>query len=126
MRDLPPGAPGEGLATHALVDCWGVDAQLLDDPGRLERLLENAARAARCEVLHRARHHFTPHGATVLLLLAESHLAIHTWPEHGYASIDLLTCGKTLPRTGIDHLLAALNPARFEARFVDRGLVQPR
>lgn len=125
MRELPPGAPGEGLATHVLVDCWGVSAAVLDDAPGLERLLEDAARAARCEVLHRARHHFTPQGVTVVLLLAESHLAIHTWPEHGYASIDLLTCGKTLPRDGVDTLLAALKPGRSEIRVFDRGLVQP-
>lgn len=126
MRDLPAGAPGEGLATHVLVDCWGVEPALLDDPARLEAILVDAAKAARCEVLAQARHHFTPHGVTAVLLLAESHLAIHTWPEHGYASVDLLTCGQTLPREGVAALLFALNPGRSETRFIDRGLVQTR
>ncbi|MEW5742424.1 MAG: adenosylmethionine decarboxylase [Myxococcota bacterium] len=126
MRDLPDGAPGEGLATHVLVDCWGVEPALLDDPPRLEALLIHAARAARCEVLHAARHHFTPHGVTVVLLLAESHLAIHTWPEHGFASVDLLTCGKTLPQQGVAAVISGLNPRRSEVRSIDRGLAQPR
>lgn len=126
MRDLPDGASGDGLATHVLADLWGVEPALLDDPKRLEAMLHDAAKAARCEVLHAARHHFTPQGVTVVLVLAESHLAIHTWPEHGYASVDLLTCGKTLPKDGVQALISALNPRRSEVRFVDRGRVQPR
>lgn len=125
MRDLPDGAAGDGLATHVLLDCWDVEPTLLDDPPRLEAVLRDAAKAARCEVLHAARHHFTPQGVTVVLVLAESHLAIHTWPEHRYASVDLLTCGKTLPREGVQSLISSLNPGRSETRFVDRGRVQP-
>ncbi|GMU62235.1 MAG: S-adenosylmethionine decarboxylase proenzyme [Myxococcaceae bacterium] len=126
MRDLPDGAPGEGLATHVLVDCWGVEPALLDDPARLEDVLTRAARAARCEILSAARHHFTPQGVTLVLLLAESHLAIHTWPEAGFALVDLLTCGRTLPKEGVAAVISGLNPQRSEVRFVDRGLAQPR
>jgi S-adenosylmethionine decarboxylase len=126
MRELSEGVPGRGLATHVLVDCWGVEPALLDDPHRLEQLLRDAAAVARCEVLDAARHHFTPQGVTVVLLLAESHLAIHTWPEHRYASVDLLTCGQALPREGVDALVKALAPARSERRVFDRGIVQPR
>lgn len=126
MRDLADGTGGVGLATHVLVDCWGVDPALLDDVARLETLLHAAADAARCEVLGQARHCFSPHGVTLVLLLAESHLSIHTWPEHGYASVDLLTCGKTLPVEGTRVLVDGLAPVHHEVRFIDRGLAQPR
>jgi S-adenosylmethionine decarboxylase len=126
MRDLPDESPGAGLATHALVDCWGVEPSLLNDPPRLEAVLIAAARAANCEVLKAASHHFTPHGVTVVLLLAESHLAIHTWPEARFASVDLLTCGKTFPREGVKAVISGLNPQRSEVRFIDRGLAHAR
>ena len=85
-----------------------------------------AAAAAKCQVLGSVKHHFEPHGASVVVLVAESHLSIHTWPEHGYAAADILTCGETLPQEGVKSLIDLMKPARSEVRQYQRGLVQPR
>ncbi len=116
----------QALATHLHLELWGVDGALLDDAVRLEAALLAAAAAARCQVLGTVRHHFEPHGASVVVLVAESHLSIHTWPEHGYAAADILTCGQTLPEAGVATLLERLAPARHELQRYERGVVQPR
>ena len=115
----------EGLATHVHLELWGVDGALLDDPIRLEEVLRTAAVAAKCTVLGSVKNHFTPHGASVVVLVAESHLSIHTWPEHGYAAADILTCGETLPEEGVKSLIAQMNPARSEVNQYRRGFLQP-
>ena len=116
----------EHLATHVHLELWGVDGALLDDPARLEQILLAAAAAAKCQVLGSVKHHFEPHGASVVVLVAESHLSIHTWPEHGYAAADILTCGETLPQEGVKSLIDLMKPARSEVRQYQRGLVQTR
>jgi S-adenosylmethionine decarboxylase len=109
------------LARHVLVELYGVEVGVLDDPQALEKALRAAAEAARCQVLAVAAHKFQPQGASVVLLVAESHLSIHTWPEAGYAAADILTCGQALPEEGVRALLAALRPTRSEVRTVERG-----
>ncbi len=113
------------LATHVHLELWGVEGALLDDPPRLEQVLLAAAAAAKCTVIGSVKHQFAPHGASVVVLVAESHLSIHTWPEHGYAAADILTCGETLPEEGVKSLIALMKPARSEVRQYQRGIVQP-
>jgi len=64
----------------------------LDEPPRAVQLLEEMARIGALTVINKIDHHFTPHGVTAALLVSESHLAIHTWPEWGYAAIDVVSC----------------------------------
>ena len=109
------------IATHVLVELYGVDEKLLDDPARLEAILRDAAKAARTEVLGAVGHKFQPQGASVVVLVAESHLSVHTWPEHRYAACDILTCGNTLPGAGVEALVRGFAPERHEVREVARG-----
>jgi S-adenosylmethionine decarboxylase proenzyme len=78
---------------HLLAEYHGCAEALLDDPVALEALLREAAAAAGTKVLHGIFHRFQPHGASGVLLIEESHLSIHTWPEAGYAAVDFYTCG---------------------------------
>lgn len=109
------------LATHVLIELWGVDRQLLDDPKALEAGLVEAAKAARCEVLGSVGHKFEPQGASVVVLVAESHLSVHTWPEHGYAAVDILTCGATLPDAGVESIVRSFKPGRHSVERIARG-----
>ncbi|MFT3708669.1 MAG: adenosylmethionine decarboxylase [Archangium sp.] len=84
--------------------------------------MKNAAAAARCEVLGSVGHRFQPQGASVVVLVAESHLSIHTWPEHRYAAADILTCGATLPEAGVRAIVAELRPESWSSQRYDRGL----
>jgi len=115
----------EALATHVLLELWGVEPALLDDAQALEEGLIAAARAARCEVLGALHHRFHPQGASVVVLVSESHLSIHTWPEHGYAAVDILTCGQTLPEAGVASLIERFRPQRHSTQQIARGLVEP-
>jgi S-adenosylmethionine decarboxylase proenzyme len=109
------------LARHLLLDLYGVDPALLDDVAALEEALLAAARAARCTVFGTVKHAFEPQGASVVALVGESHLSLHTWPEHAYAAADIFTSGDTLPEAGVRALIEALAPERHELQEVLRG-----
>ena len=112
----------EPLAKHVHLELWGVKEDVLNDPARLEQILKNAAQAARCEVLGSVAHKFQPQGASVVVLVAESHLSIHTWPEHQYAAADILTCGATLPEAGVRSIVAELQPTSWNSQVYNRGV----
>ena len=102
-------APGR----HSLLDLYGCDENILRDAARLQTILEQAAAAARATVLYSRFHTFGgAGGVTGVLLLAESHISIHTWPEHRYAAADIFLCGHMpaqAARHTIEHGLCARN-----------------
>jgi len=104
---------------HLLVDLWGVAALGRD---HLEHALTEACTDGGATVVGTRFHHFTPDGVTGVLLLAESHVAIHTWPEHGYAAVDVFTCGSgAVAEAVLDGIVRRLEPERVETRRVVRG-----
>ena len=80
---------------HLILDLYDCDPDILDDYGELQRLLEASLVMAKANILRIVGEKFEPQGVTLLALLAESHASIHTWPQLGYAAIDLYTCGDT-------------------------------
>jgi S-adenosylmethionine decarboxylase len=105
---------------HLLIDLW--DADRLDDLDHIEAALRVVAKVARATVLHGHFHVFTPHGGvTGVLLLAESHISIHTWPERRFASIDIFMCAECDPRDGLPALRDAFTPANMVVKEVRRG-----
>lgn len=107
---------------HLLADLHGIQAELLTDAGRIDTLLRDAALAAGARILHSHFHTFGPGmGITGVLLLAESHISIHTWPEVGFAAADVFMCGAARPQLALDVIEAALRPASRELRTVERG-----
>jgi S-adenosylmethionine decarboxylase len=107
---------------HLLADLHGVDAALLISAEAIDSLLRRAALAAGATILHSHFHSFGPqHGVTGVLLLAESHISIHTWPEQGFAALDIFMCGAAAPRAALDIVTTALAPARTALHAVARG-----
>ena len=107
--------------SHALLDCYGCDAALLGDAEGLEDLLREAAQAAGATILAAHFHHFgAGAGVTGVLLLAESHLSIHTWPEHHFAALDIYLCSGDITRAR-RIIEAALRPAHSDWRVFPRG-----
>ncbi|OZI32511.1 adenosylmethionine decarboxylase [Bordetella genomosp. 10] len=110
------------LGRHVLADLHGVAPALLRDPHGLGELLAGAARAAGARVLGTHFHHFGGGaGVTGVVLLSESHITIHTWPEHGYAALDIFMCGHANPELALEHVRLALAPARAGTTTVPRG-----
>ncbi|MDB4974771.1 MAG: S-adenosylmethionine decarboxylase proenzyme [Myxococcaceae bacterium] len=107
--------------THLLVECRGCDAARLNDAVGLEAALRAAAARMDANVVTAAFHRFAPQGVTGMLLLEESHISIHTWPEHGYAAIDLYTCGERDVELAMPVLRAALLAERVDQLRVERG-----
>ncbi|WP_058249398.1 adenosylmethionine decarboxylase [Tropicibacter naphthalenivorans] len=111
-----PHAPG----AHLLMDLY--DGRGFDDPAVIEAALRAAARAAGATVLSAGFHHFgTGAGVTGVLMLAESHISIHTWPERGFAAVDIFMCGEAQPDRAAQAIETALRPAHVELTRVLRG-----
>jgi S-adenosylmethionine decarboxylase len=110
------------LARHVLAEYYGCDPAILDDPDFLRPIIEEAVRAAGAEVIKTSLHQFKPQGVSGVVILAESHLAVHTWPEHGFAAVEIFTCGEEPePEAGHRYLLEQLKPAYHTVRALERG-----
>jgi S-adenosylmethionine decarboxylase len=100
---------------------------MLNNAELLQSHMVEAAEACGATVLSVQAKQFEPQGATVLVLLSESHLSIHTYPEKGFAAIDCYTCGETVdPQAAIDYLVAVLKPERTYAKKLVRGIGEMR
>ncbi len=107
---------------HLLAEYTGCDVGVLDDLERVETLMNQAAKAARTKVVASVFQPFSPQGVSGVVVIEESHLSIHTWPEHGYASVDFFTCGRGVPQLAHQVLREGLRAQRAELMLVDRGL----
>ncbi|MBT3360885.1 MAG: adenosylmethionine decarboxylase [Rhodospirillales bacterium] len=112
----------EFAGTHLLIEMWG--ATRLDDPDAIEATLREAALAAGATVLHAHTHRFSPFGGVSgVVVLAESHISIHTWPERDYAAIDIFMCGDCHPYESIPVLRQAFEPSNVQIAEHKRGLM---
>ncbi|MBN1654285.1 MAG: adenosylmethionine decarboxylase [Deltaproteobacteria bacterium] len=107
---------------HLLAEYNGCDVEVLDDLKRIESLMNEAARAAQTKVVASVFQPFRPQGVSGVVVIEESHLSIHTWPEHGYASVDFFTCGRGMPIRAHEVIRDGLRAERSELMLVDRGL----
>jgi S-adenosylmethionine decarboxylase len=107
---------------HLLADFYGVNAEALRDLEALESLLRKAASTAGAQLLGSHFHSFgNQEGVTGVVLLAESHISIHTWPESGFAAADIFMCGSADPESALNCLLLSLAPKRHQVECVGRG-----
>ncbi len=86
------------IGKHCILELYDCDKNRLNDEAFLRTTITAAAKSAGAKLLNLITHRFSPYGVTCLALLAESHISIHTWPENGYAAVDVFTCGEqTMP-----------------------------
>jgi S-adenosylmethionine decarboxylase proenzyme len=109
-------------AKHLLVEYHGCDRQLLNDRAKLRALMVRAAEAAGATVVAEVFHDYRPQGVTGVVVIEESHFALHTWPECGYAAVDFYTCGDCLPERAAETLRLAFGAERIETLLVHRGI----
>lgn len=106
---------------HLLAEYYACEKAILNDAVQLEQLLVLAAQAAGATVVQTVFHRFSPQGISGVVVVQESHLSIHTWPEHGYAAVDFYTCGKIEHLKAHEMLCKGLGAKRHEMMLIERG-----
>ena len=110
------------LGRHILVEFFGCNPEIMNNVGVIERSMVSAASDAGATVINSTFHHFSPYGVSGVVVIQESHLAIHTWPEYGYAAVDLFTCGDEVdPWLSFDILKKAFEAQNSSAVEMHRG-----
>ncbi|MFN6076701.1 MAG: polyamine aminopropyltransferase [Fluviicola sp.] len=112
------------LGNHILVEFMGCEPHIMNDVSGIERDMVGAAQKAGATVINSTFHHFSPYGVSGVVVIQESHLAIHTWPEYGYAAVDLFTCGEMDAWISFDHLKECFGAKSYSALEMKRGATQ--
>jgi len=114
----------DALGTHLLLELRDCSQELLNDIRYIEESMVRAANQAGATIVGRSFHKFNPRGVTGIVAIAESHLCIHTWPEHGYAAVDVFTCGRTFkPQQAAQLIIECLQCGQPSITMVKRGLL---
>ncbi len=112
------------LGRHLMVELYDCDAKILNDVHRVETIMVDAAKSAHARVVDVVFHTFNPHGVSGVIVISESHLAIHTWPEFGFASIDIYTCGTEVnPWIAYNYLVKKFKAKNMTALEMKRGVL---
>lgn len=111
----------ETVGKHCILELYACDGAKLDDEDFVRAALRNAALRAGATLLNLISHHFQPQGVTGLALLAESHISFHSWPESGYAAVDVFTCGDhTMPESACRVLVEEFGSRQHQLRSFRR------
>ena len=86
----------KALGQHLIVELYGCDIKLINDVSQVEKIMLTAAEISKATIVKPIFHKFSPHGVSGVIVIAESHFSIHTWPEYGYCALDIFTCGETI------------------------------
>lgn len=113
----------EVLGVHHIVELCECNSELLNDVNFIKNSLLGAVEIAKATLIGNLEYEFTPHGVTAICLLAESHISIHTWPEKGYAAMDIFTCGNhTMPNVACDYMISVLECKQPKVTVLSRGI----
>ena len=111
-----------GIGQHVVADLWGVK-NMINSSKEMEEVLFKAAKAASATPLEVISYEFKPHGVTSVVLLAESHISVHTWPELNHIAIDAFTCGThTKPKKAVEYLKKIFKPTKTRLLEFKRGI----
>lgn len=110
------------LGQQTATELYGCDPSKLTSSLFSEKSMSDAAIKAGCTIVATKFHQFAPHGVSGVIVLAESHIAIHTWPEHGYVALDIFTCNEAVDHNVIiDHLFDNFKAADKTVTYLSRG-----
>ena len=110
---------------HLIAEFWG--AKAIENKKELKKILIEAAKKSGSASLEVVIHKFKPRGITGVIVLAESHLSVHSWPEIDYLAIDIFSCGKkATPEKALEYLRKKFRPKRVEVRLIRRGVFKKR
>jgi len=112
----------KALGKALSVELYNCNRDILNDVALVEQYLQEAALEAKATIVETVFHLFSPYGVSGVVVISESHLAIHTWPEYGYAAIDIFTCGTTIdPWVACHYLKDKFQAESYEAHEIRRG-----
>ena len=118
----------EAIGTHLLLELKDCNRERLSDLDFIRNILLSAAREAGATIIGESFHSFPPYGGVSgMVIIAESHLSIHTWPEYGYAAVDIFTCGDRLhPQRAVQMLISGLEAKNHSLMELKRGVLDSR
>jgi len=115
----------KSLGRHLLAELHGCDCEILNDYDRIKKVMEEAAITSGASIVQSVFHLFNPHGISGVVVIAESHLAIHTWPEYGYSAVDIFTCGGEVdPWRAYHYLKETLGANSASTMEMPRGKIE--
>jgi S-adenosylmethionine decarboxylase len=113
----------QALGRHLLLELFDCDPEAINSLDIVKTSMVEAARRAQATIVDVVFHEFNPFGISGVVVIAESHLAIHTWPEYRYAAVDVFSCGEILqPQVAVDYLVEQLGAARASVIELQRGV----
>jgi len=116
----------KSLGKHVIAEFYNCDVDAIKDVKRVEEAMVGAANATNATIVDVVFHSFNPYGVSGVIVIAESHLAIHTWPEYGFASVDIYTCGEEVqPWKAYEFLEEAFKAQNISVMEMKRGIMKP-
>ena len=113
----------ESLGKHIIIEYYNCKNKILDNPKIIEKAMLDTAQEMKATIVTYDFHHFSPYGVSGMIIISESHLSIHTWPEYNYAAVDLFTCGDEIdPWLGYNYLKKILQSENTSMSELKRGV----
>jgi S-adenosylmethionine decarboxylase len=114
----------KSLGNHLIVEMYDCDTKIINNHEMVEQILVEAANVAGAHIVQQVFHKFNPHGVSGVVVIAESHLSIHTWPEFGYCAIDVFTCGDTIDnKKAVNHMKQMFKAKSVSVMEMKRGVL---
>jgi len=113
----------EGLGTHVIAELFNCNELHINDLKKVEEVMMAAAELSSATIIKPFFHKFSPYGISGVIVIAESHFTIHTWPEYGYAAVDIFTCGDLNHQAALDHIKNELEAERCTVFQFQRGIL---
>lgn len=113
----------EGLGTHVIAELFSCNEFCINNSKKIEEVMLAAAELSRATVIKHFFHEFYPYGVSGVVIIAESHFTIHTWPEYGYVAVDIFTCGDFDYQAALNYIKKKLETERCSVFQFQRGIL---
>ena len=113
----------EGLGTHVIAELFSCNEFHINNTKKVEEVMLAAAKLSRATVIKHFFHKFSPYGVSGVVVIAESHFTIHTWPEYGYVAVDIFTCGEFDYQSALNYIKNKLETERCSVFQFQRGIL---
>lgn len=114
----------KSLGSHLILELYGCPSPILDDPRTVSKVMTQAVQASGATMIKPFFHQFAPQGVSGVIIISESHFSIHTWPEYGYAAIDVFTCGQVIDMNlAVEVLRQGLQADSMQKMMLSRGML---